>query len=176
MDPQESEPHIGFARESARKILQDSGCIEAPTSLSAVIQELSKYDLLSVKGKDFDTLDGVNIRSSDEINIIYNINNGLHRNRFTIAHELGHFVLGHLSKSYDSQDFESSKKEEVEANAFAGELLIPTTVLKKLYKENPDLKKLALRFLVSDTALYKKVMSCGLLKASKRYSIWLGLA
>ena len=54
MDPQESEPHIGFARESARKILQDSGCIEAPTSLSAVIQELSKYDLLSVKGKDFD--------------------------------------------------------------------------------------------------------------------------
>ena len=65
--------------------------------------------------------------------------------RFCIAHELGHFVLGHPSPdpselcgrrrsrrgSDDVRDFEA------EANAFAGELLIPFHLVRKLCEVSP---------------------------------------
>ena len=48
---------------------------------------------------------------------------GERRRRFTIAHELGHCVLGHLGHG------SPNKYEEREANRFAAEFLAPTAVL-----------------------------------------------
>ena len=55
------------------------------------------------------------------------------RKRFTVAHELGHFILGHNRKEviHDneaSMEFYKSGSQETEANQFASELLIPTSV------------------------------------------------
>jgi Zn-dependent peptidase ImmA (M78 family) len=169
---QTSNARIGFARDAARQILRDSSNESAPISLSKVIRELSKYAPVSVKGMDFDQLDGINIRVGDKTNILYNKNHHIHRNRFTVAHEIGHLVLGHLKKTYDIADFTSSDPEEKEANEFAAELLIPTHLLKDLYKKDPSPKSLAVRFLVSEQAMFEKVMTCGLLKAPKSKSIW----
>ena len=57
------------------------------------------------------------------------------RKRFTIAHELGHFVLGHNKKEviHDneaSMEFYKSGSQETEANQFASELLMPTSILE----------------------------------------------
>ncbi|MBP8961237.1 ImmA/IrrE family metallo-endopeptidase [Patescibacteria group bacterium] len=172
MHDEVESPRIGFARQSSRNILKSVNFKLPPVRLSTIIQELSKYELLSVKGLDADALDGANIRSADEINIYYNLNNHIHRNRFTVAHELGHFVLGHLRRDY-ILEVDSKNREEAEANEFAAELLMPMKTLKEFYKKNPDPKKLALDFLVSEKAMYTRLLKCGLLTLTKKStSIW----
>ncbi|MCI8610465.1 MAG: ImmA/IrrE family metallo-endopeptidase [Clostridiales bacterium] len=63
--------------------------------------------------------------------IFYNPNTSKARQRFTIAHELGHIVRGHLdtrtmvNREPDPQD----SPEEYEANIFASRLLAPACVL-----------------------------------------------
>jgi Zn-dependent peptidase ImmA (M78 family) len=62
------------------------------------------------------------------------------RKRFTIAHELGHLLLHgykstHADRSFkirlrDSHSSEGSVLEEIEANRFAAELLMPTQLLR----------------------------------------------
>ncbi|PTJ37537.1 hypothetical protein BU021_12265, partial [Staphylococcus simulans] len=82
---------------------------------------------LSVEEKEMDN----NISGYLENNIIYlNSNHHENRKRFTMAHELGHFLLRHQGVNY-----RTSKKEiyeglhdyinEREANSFAAELLMP---------------------------------------------------
>lgn len=62
------------------------------------------------------------------------------RNRFTIAHEIGHCCLHILSESgynlafrTDATDYDN--KKEREANIFAGELLIPKSLVDKVYNQ-----------------------------------------
>lgn len=68
----------------------------------------------------------------------------LGRKRFAVAHEIGHWVLhGGVSQlalctSDDLVDYRSSTIE-IEANAFAGELLMPSASFGRLCKE-PDLE------------------------------------
>jgi hypothetical protein len=64
---------------------------------------------------------------------------GAGRERFTLAHELGHLILGHgeylRAESFDTQDLETSEKDDLEsdmirrlewqANRFASSLLLP---------------------------------------------------
>ena len=63
------------------------------------------------------------------------------RQNFTIAHELGHFLLGHLNSNeynvlYRNNEFSDSPLER-EANCFAANLLVPEKLLKKAIKDYP---------------------------------------
>ncbi len=61
--------------------------------------------------------------------------NGLRcRKRFTIAHEFGHILLGHIEacKEEERERAVFSEAEEREANAFAERLLAPSCVLEAL--------------------------------------------
>ena len=58
------------------------------------------------------------------------------RNRFSIAHELGHFVLNHgtsIQRVCSDEDMMNwyKKSEETEANFFAGELILPKNLIIK---------------------------------------------
>lgn len=53
------------------------------------------------------------------------------RIRWTIAHEIGHIVLGHIDGAYKGGD------KEAEANYFARELLAPLSVLDELGARTP---------------------------------------
>ncbi len=94
------------------------------------------------------------------------------RRRFTIAHELGHYVLHAAGPLYidsniqevyfrDKNSSEANNIEEIQANGFAAELLMPAEDVKeqiKLYKNtNSDtdeiVQKLAKRYDVSVTAM-----------------------
>ena len=65
--------------------------------------------------------------------IIYNARESKVRQRFTIAHELGHHVLGHGDSPRDSA-YPANARDPVEraANAFAAELLMPEETVKAL--------------------------------------------
>lgn len=58
-----------------------------------------------------------------------------YRQRFTIAHELGHIILGHKGISYRFSDVSKYKNtidrmNEVAANKFAAELIMPKKLVK----------------------------------------------
>lgn len=91
------------------------------------------------------------------------------RQRFTMAHELGHFVL-HRSligegidddikyRSTAAGDFYNTAIDEVheqQANSFAASFLMPERLLRRWVSENPDepLKKTASAFQVSPSAM-----------------------
>lgn len=73
--------------------------------------------------------------NSDEYRIIFNNEiNSNGRIRFTIAHELGHYFLGHKMKNKIlcrfSSESENYNDEEKEANYFAKRLLAPLPIIK----------------------------------------------
>lgn len=62
------------------------------------------------------------------------------RKRFTIAHEIGHFIiphhrnLGNICEERKIENFDSRlNRAEIEANEFAAELLLPSAVLRKRF-------------------------------------------
>lgn len=67
--------------------------------------------------------------------IRYNREDPLVRKRFTVAHEIGHFVLGHDNAPRDNSTmFGTSVREPIEraANQFAAELLMPADAVRKV--------------------------------------------
>ena len=74
----------------------------------------------------------------------FNKNHQLYRRRFTIAHEIGHLLMGHTCSN------SKENNSEIEANTFASELLIPTKFIKRDFREEPNaIPQLAKRYCVS---------------------------
>jgi len=106
------------------------------------------------------------IQSEDKFEILVNTKHSLNRQRFSIAHELSHFVLhadrirecGSLKRSFDSNDPTYSPDMEKAADELAGELLMPEELLREefplIFEKNPVLsferiKEISIKFKVS---------------------------
>lgn len=106
--------------------------------------------------------------------ILVNKNDVRVRQRFTIAHELGHYFLHkdfleneelHVDSILyraNKKDDEDAKKREVEVDYFAGALLMNKTLLEKLRSEN-SITELAEIFDVSVSAMTVRLDILGLL-------------
>ena len=120
-------PRIGKAIAEARNIRSQSGIpldLPMPDLLVFVEQAAGLPVAVLGLGKG---LAGAYIRQGDGGVVFVNAGEALVRQRFTLAHELGHHVLGHESVVDPSADLEgwSNDPREVEANRFASELLAP---------------------------------------------------
>ena len=96
-----------------------------------------------------------------------NSSHNLKRQRFTMAHELGHYIL-HKGKNIEFVDttfFRSDEMDSIEynANEFASRLLMPEDKLRKLIDEDriKNIGELASRFEVSSAAMKYRVISLG---------------
>jgi len=74
-----------------------------------------------------------------ENTIVYNKNSPAYRRNFTIAHEFGHFFLHrHISHEFPDRasDLLNSSDNilEKQANAFAGEIVLPTVVVQSMLR------------------------------------------
>lgn len=101
-----------------------------------------------------------------------------HRQRFTAAHELGHYTLHSrgrdrlfVDKAYRRSLVSSSgtDTDEIEANRFAAALLMPDNLIRQDTGENPitdlDICKLALKFQVSEQAMTLRLVNLGLIES-----------
>jgi hypothetical protein len=97
------------------------------------------------------------------------------RRRFSVAHEVGHFLLHALDqqqavfcRAADMRPDPDSPERlrEREANRFAAELLMPEPmVVREAQRLGPDPLALAPRFAVSDLAMGFRLVNLGLLEA-----------
>lgn len=67
----------------------------------------------------------------DRAIIEYSSDMNIHRQRFTIAHHLGHLVFGHTNRNVSCSDVDyiDMDKQELDANVFAANILIPLASL-----------------------------------------------
>lgn len=78
------------------------------------------------------------------------------RRRFSIAHEIGHFVLDHerdRAERWDEETLNGSKVWETEANYFASNLLMPEALVAADFSSGMDLAVLSQKYVVSKEAM-----------------------
>ena len=86
------------------------------------------------------------------------------RDRFTIAHELGHYFI-HSNEGNEKikEDRFGNEKVEWEANIFAASFLMPASSVKELWQKHSDVDVLAAKFVVSSHAMYIRAQTLALL-------------
>ncbi len=158
------------ARESARAILRDFGVKVAPVPVERIIK--ARGIVLQYAPLDEDLSGMAYIK--DDIGIIGV--NALHhpnRQRFSAAHELGHHVLHeseirkavHVDRGFrmllrDDVSSQGVDPLEIDANAFASELLMPSELLTTALhasgldiEDDAGIEALARKFRVSASAM-----------------------
>jgi Zn-dependent peptidase ImmA (M78 family) len=138
-----------------------------PVDINAVIDYVSKHCEGSIQLEShgfIDKVSGAHIRKGNKHLIAYNRDHHLHRQRFTIAHELGHLILEH-AELRNNKDDDTNNPEETAANQFAAELLVPLEFLKRDFDAGVrDVKVLAQSYKVSEEMMWWRIMDTGLLK------------
>ena len=164
MDEIQNKPRIGSARKVARQLLKDVGVSKLPIMIKDIVNQIKKSSDLSVYPWAFgDDTDGIQVTQGDSATIGYNQAQHRHRQRFTVAHEIGHFMMGHTNGN-SIFDLNSKKPEEIEANQFAAELLMPLAFLNKEIKNgNKDVKNMAQVFDVSEESVWWRLRECNLI-------------
>ena len=103
----------------------------------------------------------------------------LNRKRFTIAHEIGHVVLGHLNLREGAEYFDvtvnlfrggaasptwdDKRRIEWQANLFAAALLMPAPWVEREYQRAGSVAELATKFGVSEEAMGYRLRDVGLI-------------
>lgn len=139
-------------------------------------EKLADHLGVSIRESPLDGCDGWCLTVDNRSIIRINSNQSLGRKRFTLAHELGHLILGVPSvvgETYEEM-LSSNSAEERRVNDLASELLMPRSVVQSALPEVTvvagDLKKLAKRANVSDLAATIRVCNLateiGLISAS----------
>lgn len=164
--------------EVARHLLERFG-----EHLPVDIEVLVKAHNIAIRTQALeDSVSGMLVIKNGHAIIGVNENHHPNRQRFTLAHELGHFLL-HRNKSSifvdastiffrDNTSSDGSKTQEIEANAFAAELLMPEKQVREAVSSQPldafdegAVRRLAAQFGVSAQAITIRLTRLELINA-----------
>ena len=159
------------------EIIRELKALSNSSDLNEIIQasglEIAMYDFNADGRKD---ISGAIVKKGyddfEKTTILINKDTSENRKIFTIAHEFGHYALGHLN--HNSQklyriDFKSEyypeddeiRKQELEANYFAGAILMPQDVMLRIIQEfngaNLPIPEIAKAFKVSESAVRTRI-------------------
>lgn len=139
-------PSFTTAKNLARSLIKKTSIQKPPILIKTIFKSLPEK--ITISGKDLGTGDGF----SSPKKITYNSTHPDTRIRFTIAHELGHILLGHNTSSRMIDLTTKEPKEEL-ANVFAAELLVPLSLLKTENLLAESLSGLAKKYWVSNEVM-----------------------
>lgn len=168
-------------KTEALELLKRSDAYSLPVNLEAVAKHLD----IRILYEDFeDNISGLLVVKNGKRAIGVNRSHHSNRQRFTIAHEIGHFVLHHKfedpkndihiekkwsyfrSTTQSKNDNEKVNRQEYEANQFSAELLMPKElVVQQIAKfklnmsDDSDVSRLAMMLQVSEKALTIRLIS-----------------
>lgn len=148
---------------------------EVDSTIPVDVVKIAKFQKIDVFVIPFDeTLNadpsGLLVENNGKWAILVNINDSITRQRFTIAHEVGHFLIHKGQQFVDEfnagetfyRDGEDTK-EEREANYFAACLLMPADKLVSIWPDCKDPKDAANRFNVSEVSMTYRLKNLGIL-------------
>jgi Zn-dependent peptidase ImmA (M78 family) len=124
-------------------ILRDLDINNIPVDPYSIAKEFD----IAIDEIDVESFDGILIKSLSNATILLNRNiKNEGRRKFTVAHELGHYVMpSHKGERYECNTdcFDTFRSNnpviEKEANRFAAELLLPSSILQKIvHQYKPD--------------------------------------
>lgn len=168
--------------DAAKQLLARSRAASLPVNLEIVAKHL---DIRVLHEEMDENMSGLLVIKSGKRAIGVNRSHHRNRQRFTIAHEIGHFVLHHKSFHDPKNDLHWDKKwayfrstklggadqDEYEANQFAAELLMPESLLRAFIdteridlSNDIDTSMMAERLQVSEQALTIRLVALKLVK------------
>lgn len=166
--------------ERAQQVLEAANALQRPVPLENVARYLELEVEEAFLGDD---VSGILIVEHGKGRIGFNINHSSVRQRFSIAHEMAHFVLHQtkaplfIDKSYtiyhrDERSSSGENLQEIQANQFAAALLMPEALVREALTEldfdlgdedGVALNRLAEQFQVSRQAMSFRLANLGLL-------------
>jgi hypothetical protein len=150
-------------RREAERLLEAAGATREPVSLHDVVSALN-LSLIQAQREPF-SCDAALAPLGDGYAVSARSDGGERRRRFSIAHEIGHFVLHPEQARYErgGSTNEAMRAREREADAFAAELLMPEHLVRQAaFEEGADARRLADRFEVSVAAMTVRLRRLGL--------------
>lgn len=130
-----ARPRYAYIERLAERLLEQAGVVQPPVPVEQMARAAG-CKIMPAKLRD---VSGVLVRSAEGATIGYNSDHSPTRKRFTIAHELGHFLLHQGQGVTYDHDFrvslrsdessEGTNIEEIEANFFAASILMPDRML-----------------------------------------------
>lgn len=159
------QPRFEFARKMARKYLRKHRVVEPPVPVEFIlVAEEVRVEALVYP----DATAGESWWEAGVGHVAANRTMPRGRLRFTLAHEFGHLVLLHhpmrfetadLGRMRDLEGVAALDPLEVEANAFAAELLLPGAMFKRDWERRPNERWIAARYEVSVEAVRQRLRS-----------------
>ena len=151
-----------FERRATR-LLRDHGVTSPPVDVEGVAEALG----ISVNYERLDNeVSGVLLLENGIAKVAVNESHHRNRQRFTLAHEIGHVLLHakgdrvFVDRRFFRNEWSSKGelREEIEANAFAASLLMPRPLIEQCLETGGgitdiDVFRLATRFEVSEQAM-----------------------
>ena len=171
---------LNFVRQQAEALAERGGTAEPPIDVDSIAEMLG----LPVTREDLGpAVSGLLINNGTQSYICVQENDAETRRRFTVGHEIGHYLLGHQFRDgehvhVDKGNFISQRGPrssagvdpmEIEANQFAASLLMPSHLLQKHAAGygttllDSDVSALATKFNVSEQAMTIRLSALGLL-------------
>lgn len=147
-----------YIRQQAARLLESAGVSREPVSLLDVVSSLN-LELVQRTREPFSSEAALE-PLGDAHAIVLDGGGDERRRRFTIAHEIGHFVLhpGCVRPERGGLVNEAIRAREREADAFAAELLMPAHLVRQAVGEQgADPVRLADRFQVSAKAMHVRL-------------------
>lgn len=177
------------AETRVKHLLKKHDIASAPVQVEKIAEGLGLE--VHVEPHEDQELSGALDRSQEGVRILWvNANHSTTRQRFTMAHEIGHFLLHddlvHIDRKFPSEALkgqaaktshpflrdalssQATDKREIEANRFAATLLMPSELLAQHLKGhrlplgNEDVTKLATTFEVSSQAMTYRLINLGI--------------
>ena len=166
------------ARTRAEEIIAQLGIVRAPVNVEAVAEKLGLRVVTTELGAD---VSGLLVSQKDDVSIVVNKDDHQHRQRFTIAHEIGHFALRHQFEDGGRVHVDRGAavsyrgpraglgidRQEIEANQFAACLLMPAALVRAVAVgrtlSDRDVERLAVEFDVSEQAMTFRLTALRLL-------------
>ncbi len=161
---------------TAKQVLKACGIKKRPVALDTILEH---YSIEKIRLEASADIFGAIVRKGNRVSIAVNPNQHPNRQRFTIAHELGHFFCHNAQDmEYVDGDFRVSWRnnassagvdwKEIEANRFAAELLMPEDMLRKDVDKHSAINRnvvhlLASLYGVSRLAMQYRLINLGLL-------------
>ncbi len=169
--------------QEARRLLKSAQITNPPVKVDKIAEKLkAKLTFEPFEGED--DISGILFRDGKQTVIGINSSHSNVRQRFTIAHEIGHLVLhdGELFIDQavrvnfrDKRSGQAINLQEIEANKFAAELLMPDAMIrdqiakrivkKKIATESSLISELARIFEVSEQAMGFRLFNLGIISS-----------